>query len=109
MPEPCTWPAGCCQHWAAEQEKPDPFGRVWMHCEEGLTLTKASMGRFLIFCLSNNVEVGQVHAFDPRYARSLVLATVRLRPEQFPAFEAATGAKLRRPPTIHLNSGHAPA
>jgi hypothetical protein len=75
-----------------------------MHCEEGLALNKASLARFMMFCLTNRVEIGQVDAFNPRYRNSVVLASVRLRPEQFAAFEDATGGKLHEPPRIKLNS-----
>lgn len=74
-----------------------------MHCEEGLSLTKASMARFMMFCLKNNVEIGNVYPFNPRYHGSAVLASVRLRPDQIKAFEAETGGKLRRPPRPSLN------
>tara|TARA_R100001086_G_scaffold248067_1_gene184022 strand:+ start:1054 stop:1281 length:228 start_codon:yes stop_codon:yes gene_type:complete len=74
-----------------------------MHCESGLNLSKASLGRFLEFCLSNNVEIGTVHPFNPRFARSQVSATVRLRPDQFDAFKRSTGGDLRKPPRISLN------
>ena len=84
---------------------PDIYGRVWMHCESGLSMTKASMSRFIMFVLKNRVELGNLYAFDPRYERSLVLASVRLRPDQFEAFEKETGGKLRKPPVIQLNSG----
>lgn len=105
MSKPCTWPIGACACWEAQREKPEDYaGRVWMRCEEGLSLSKASMARFMMFCLSNNVEIGSVHAFNARYKRSLVLATVRLRPDQFAAFEDATGGKLRKPPVINLNA-----
>ncbi len=100
----CSWPEGACQCWVAEQCKPDHSNRVWMHCESGLAMTKASMARFMLFCLTNNVEIGSVHAFNPQYRGGLVLATVRLRPDQFEAFEGATGGKLRQPPKINLNS-----
>lgn len=101
----CAWPNGYCQCWAAEQAKPDPFGRVWMHCEEGLTMSNASLARFMSFCLKNNVELGSVSAFQPSYPRSSVNAAVRLKPDQFAAFERETGGKLRKPPKINLNSG----
>jgi hypothetical protein len=102
--EPCNWPESYCQCWAAEQGKPDPYGREWMHCEEGLAMNKASMARLMMFCLSKNVLIGEISAFNPRYRNSVVLATFRLRPDQFAAFEAETGGKLRKPPKIHLNS-----
>ena len=105
MADVCTWPEGYCQCWAAEQAKPDPFGRVWMHCEEGLSMSNASLARFLSFCLKNNVELGSVSAFQPRYHRSSVSAAVRLKPEQFLAFEEQTGGKLRSPPKVRLNNG----
>jgi hypothetical protein len=104
----CQWPEGICKCWEREQSKPDLHGRVWMHCEEGLGLTKASMARFMVFCLKKNVEIGSVHAFNPRYDRSLVLASVRIKPDQIEAFERETGGKLRRPPKINLNSGNQP-
>jgi hypothetical protein len=75
-----------------------------MHCEEGLSMTKASMSRFVMFCLRNRIEIGTIHPFDPNYERSQVSASVRLKPEQFTAFEAETGGKLRAPPRISLNS-----
>ena len=103
MSEPCTWPKGYCQSWAVQQAKPDPYGRVWMHCEQGLSMSKASLARFLSFCLTGNVEIGSVSAFQPRYSRSLVLAAVRLLACQFEAFERETGGKLREPPKVHLN------
>jgi hypothetical protein len=101
----CTWPEGVCKCWEAEQNKPDLYGRVWMHCEEGLNMGKASMARFMVFCLSQRVEIGSIYAFSPSYARSVVIASVRLRPDQFEAFERETGGKLRNPPRIVLNSG----
>lgn len=85
--------------------KPDHLGRVWRHCESGLSLTAASLSRFMLFALRNRVEVGEVYAFSPKYIRSLVLASVRLRPDQFEAFERETGGTLREPPRAHLNSG----
>lgn len=76
-----------------------------MHCESGLSMTKASMTRFIMFVLKNRVELGNLYAFDTRYERSLVLASVRLRPDQFEAFEKETGGKLRKPVQVQLNSG----
>ena len=102
---PCTWPIGTCQHWVYQHSKPDPFGRVWMHCEEGLNMGNASLARFLKFCLKNRVEIGSVTAFNPEYRLSQVSASVCIKPEQFDAFEAETGGKLRKPPKIKLNCG----
>lgn len=81
----------------------DRKGRVWRHCEEGLTMTSASMGRFMMFCLRHDVEIGDVHPFNANYRGSQVLASVRLREDQIAAFEAEVKAKLRRPPRIVLN------
>lgn len=81
----------------------DIYGRVWRHCEEGLSMTKASAGRFMYFCLVNHVEIGDVYAFNPDYKGCTVIASVRLRPDQFEAFERETGGKLRCPPRIGLN------
>lgn len=102
-PDRCTWPLGACSVYEMEQ-KPDHYGRVWMHCEEGLSYSKASMGRFVVFCLGNNVKIGEVHAFNPRHKNCQVSAVVRLDPSQFSSFEAETGGKLREPPKIILNS-----
>jgi len=103
---PCTWPEGACACYMAQEAKPeDHAGRVWMHCEQGLSFSKASMARFMIFCLGNKVKIGSVDAFNPKFAGCMVMAAVRLRPDQFEAFEAATGGKLRKPPVISLNSG----
>ena len=100
----CSWPSGICECAAAEWGRPDPYGREWMHCEDGLTFSSASMSRFIMFCLGSNVEIGSIHAFNPKFPRCQVSASVRLRPDQFAAFEAATGGKLREPPRISLNS-----
>ena len=100
----CTWPSGVCKCWEAEQAKPDHYGRVWMHCEEGLNYSKASMSRFMMFCLGNNVEIGSIHAFNANFPRCQVSAAIRLKPELFAAFENETGGKLRPPPRINLNN-----
>ena len=83
--------------------EPDIYGRVWMHCESGLTLTKASLSRFMLFILKNKIELGQIYAFNPKYSNSLVLASIRIRPDQIEAFERETKAKLRHPPEVNLN------
>lgn len=100
----CKWPQETCACYAQEAVKPDYAGRVWMHCEEGLNLSKSSMTRFVMFCLTNNVEIGSLHPFNPKFPRSQVSAAVRLKPDQFAAFENETGGKLRPPPRISLNS-----
>ena len=100
----CTWPSGTCACYLERIEKPhDHAGRVWMHCEDGLSFTKASMARFMMFCLGNNVEIVDVSAFNPKFSGSQVTAAIRLRPDQFEAFETATRGKLREPPTLSLN------
>ena len=101
--EPCKWPESACACYMQNAHKPDPHGRVWMHCEEGLTLSKASMSRFVMYCLTHNVEIGDIHPFNHHFPRSQVSASVRIRPEQFEDFEAQTGGKLREPPRISLN------
>lgn len=83
--------------------EPDIYGRVWMHCDSGLSMTKASTTRFIQFVLKNRVEIGTLYAFDPRYNHSLVLASIRIRPDQINAFEQETGGKLRPPIEVHLN------
>lgn len=103
MTEPCQWPNGTCQCYLQKECKPDLQGRVWMHCEEGLNLSKASMSRFIMFCLVNNVEIGDIYVFDRTFPRSSVVVSVRLLPEQFAAFESETKGKLRKPPRINLN------
>lgn len=100
----CKWPEGTCACYAQQAVKPDYAGRVWMHCEEGLSLSKASMSRFVMFCLTNNVEIGSMHPFNYRYKNSQVSAAIRLLPEQFSKFEAETNGKLRIPPLISVNS-----
>ena len=105
MSTTCTWPQGVCKCYASTEEKPDPYGRVWMHCEEGLSLTKASMSRFIMFVLENHIEIGSVYAFKPNFPRSLVIASIRIRPDQITCFERDTGGKLRLPPKIKLNTG----
>lgn len=82
---------------------PDLYGRVPMVCERGLALTKASMARLMMFILQNHIELLQIHAFNPNFHGCQVSAAVRIRPDQIPAFEAGTGGKLTKPPTIKLN------
>lgn len=100
----CTWPNGTCACYAEQAVKPDYAGRVWMHCDEGLNLSKASMSRFVMFCLCNKVEIGSIHPFNASYPRSQVSAAVRIHPDQIEAFEAETGGKLRKPPRVSLNA-----
>ena len=100
----CKWPSGACAYYEQEALKPDHAGRVWMHCEQGLSMTSASMARFMMFCLRHNVEIGSVHPFNPKFERCLVIASVRIKPDQIAEFEVSTGGKLRKPPKIHLNS-----
>lgn len=100
----CIWPNGTCACYAQQATKPDYAGRVWMHCEEGLTLSKASMSRLIMHCLTSGIEIGDIHPFNPRYRGSQVSASVRLRPDQFEEFERETRGKLRKPPEISLNS-----
>jgi hypothetical protein len=100
----CKWPEGTCACYAQQAEKPDHAGRIWMHCEEGLNLSKASMSRFVMHCLTNRIEIGSIYPFDPDYLRSQVSVAVRLKAEQFYDFERVTGGKLRKPPLISLNS-----
>ena len=105
---PNTTCSGCYEEVTActcpeSGSEKDWKGRVWRHCEEGLSLTNASMARFMMFCLRNDVEIGDVHAFNANYRGSQVLASVRLREDQIAAFEAETKGKLRRPPRIVLN------
>ncbi len=103
----CQWPNGTCACYTANSTKADQYGRVWMHCEEGLSLSKASMTRFVMYCLTNHIEIGQIQPFNYRYRNSQVSATVRLKPDQFAEFETATKGRLRRPPTISVNSSDA--
>jgi hypothetical protein len=101
--ETFNWSEDTCRCYEKEQEGPDLFGRVWMHCEKGLSLTKASMSRFIMFCVCNNVEIGDIYVFDRSFPRSHVIASVRLMPEQFAAFESETGGKLREPARMTLS------
>ena len=82
---------------------PDRQGRIPMICEDGLSMTKASMARFIMFCLKNNVEIYDIHPFNRNYHGCQVSVSIRLKPEQFEAFESETKGKLRKPPTICLN------
>jgi hypothetical protein len=70
---------------------------------KGLQLSKSSMTRFVMFCLINGVEIGTLHPFNRAFPRSQVSASIRIHPDQFAAFEAKTGGKLRKPPRISLN------
>lgn len=103
MTEPCNWPSGTCQCWIDEQMKPDHYGRIWMHCESGLKLTKTSLAGFTLYCLSNNILIGELSAFNANYKGSLVLATVKIREEQIEGFTRETGGILTLPPKICLN------
>ena len=100
----CTWPQGVCACYTAHSQRSDHGGRVWMHCHAGRSLTKASMARFVMFCLTNDIEIGVIHPFNYRFPRSLVSASVRMRPDQFDEFERKTGGKISKPPRISLNT-----
>lgn len=100
----CKWPLGTCACYMESVEKADPAGRVWMHCEKGLNLSKASMSRFVMFCLTNGVEIGGIYPFNREFPRSQVLASVRIHPDLCARFEEETGGKLRAPPRISLNN-----
>ena len=67
-------------------------------------MSKASMTRFVMHCLTNNIEIGQIHPFNYHYRNCQVSASVRLKPEQFEDFERETKGRLRKPPRISLNS-----
>lgn len=85
-------------------DQPDHYRRVVRHCESGLSLTKASMARFVMHCLEKNIEICQIWPLNHDIKGSLVCAVVKLRPDQIEPFEASTGGKLRMPPRAHLNS-----
>lgn len=82
---------------------PDYKGRIPMVCESGLSLTKASMTRFIMHVLMNDIKLHDLHPMNRHYHGSHVGASVRIRPDQIAAFEAETGGKLREPATICLN------
>lgn len=89
--------------WNTRTRATDYKGRMWMHCESGLTLTKASMSRMIMFCLTNDVEIGDIYAMSPDYPRSQVLVSVFIHPTKVGAFEDETGGKLRLPPIMKVN------
>lgn len=99
----CNWPEGTCACYAKQATEPDPFGRVWMHCESGLKLSKASMSRFVMFCLLNNIEIGDIYPVNRNFRNSEVLATVLIKPHLIAVFESETGGKLTPPPVLSLN------
>lgn len=99
----CGWPSKPCSSALERSSRPDPWGRVWMHCEEGLNLSKASMARFVVHCLQNNIEIGRLDPINPNFSRSLVCASVKLKPCQFKEFEKQTGGKLSEPPKLTCN------
>jgi hypothetical protein len=99
----CNWPDSVCKCWEQEQTKPDVYGRVYMHCEEGLSFTKASMTRLVMFCLGNNVEITSLHPFNRHYKGCQVSVVVRIDPMLIESFEKETLGKLREPSKINLN------
>lgn len=99
----CNWPNEVCKCWEAEQSKPDVYGRIYMHCYEGLSFTKVSMTKFIMFCLANNVEMTSVHPFNRKYQGCQISAVVKLHPTLIQSFEKETGGKLVDPPEIKLN------
>lgn len=99
----CRWPEGTCASYEKHHMAEDPWGRVWMHCEEGLSYTKASMSRFMMFCLANKVEFGSIQAFAPEYSGCQVTAAIRIHPSLVADFEREVKAKLRHPSKIKLS------
>lgn len=102
----CKWPEGTCACYQKQATEPDPFGRVWMHCESGLRFNKASVSRFVMFCMENDIEIGSIHPFDRHYPSSVVMASVLIKPDLIAPLEAAARCKLRPPPRIKLNSSN---
>ena len=82
---------------------PDVYGRIPMICESGLSMTKASMMRFVMYCLQENVEILSLHPFNRNYKGCHVSAAVRIHPDQIDDFQIATGGTLSKPHTINLN------
>lgn len=82
---------------------PDIYGRVPKVCESGLAMTKASMSRFVMFCLERGVEILQIHPFNRNFKGCHVSAAVMIHPDQIADFEKMTGGKLEDPATINLN------
>lgn len=74
-----------------------------MHCEEGLNFSKASMTRFIMFCLENNVEITSLHPFNRNYKGCQVSAVIRIHPTLIEPFEKETLGRLRNPIEIKLN------
>ena len=101
--DPCLWPNGTCKCYLENETKPDLYGRVWMHCDEGLNFSKASMSRFIMFCLANNVKIGDIFVMNNKYPQSAVSVSIRLKESQFEDFTAETKGILKRPPEISLN------
>ena len=99
----CNWPDGTCACYAQEQEKPDVFGRVWMHCDSGLNMSKKSTLSLIQFILKNRLEVGSFYALRPSFSRSQVCVSVKIHPDLIPDFERETGGNLSKPPKLKLN------
>ena len=82
---------------------PDMYGRVIKISESGLSYTKASMSRFIMFCLANDVQINDIWVFNKNFKGSLVCVSLRIHPYLISAFEEETKGILRDPPTLTLN------
>ena len=102
----CNWPEGACACYLKkqeEQETGDIFGKVWYHCEKGITLTKSSLGRFFYYCGKNQIDIGDVWFCSPKYDRSQVCVSIKMKPEQKEPMETELKIKLHDPPVLSLN------
>jgi hypothetical protein len=86
-----------------EQEKPDAFGRVWMHCNSGLNMSKKSTLSLVQFILKNRLELGSFYTLEPSDSKSQVFVSIKIHPDLIPDFERETRGILSKPPKIKLN------
>ena len=94
---------GAIFEWNRRMYPPDHFGRVWKHVDGGLNISKTSMGRFVNYCLTNNIEIGSFFPLSPSYNTSSVYASVLMKEEQVEEMEKVTKVKVINPPRVILN------
>jgi hypothetical protein len=73
------------------------------HCESGISLSQASLGRFFYHLLRLGGKVHQVWPFAPHYDRSSVIVSLEIDESKKEQLETLAKIKLRDPPRIVLN------
>lgn len=87
-----------------------PGHEAWVTRDYGsdgkaLSMSKAGLGSFVYHLLRLGGHIHSTWAMGPQYDRTYVQMSISLPPGRREALQDATGVKLEKPPTVHLNNG----